>query len=586
MTLRFRPQSMDLTPFLFFTGKGGVGKTSIACATATALADNGKKVLLVSTDPASNLQDVFDTDLAMAYKEIPEVPNLFVSNLDPEEAAARYRGKVVDPYRGTLPDVALQQMEEQLSGSCTVEVAAFDAFSEILTDRSVLQSFDYIIFDTAPTGHTLRLLQLPTAWSGFLNENTHGASCLGPLAGLSDKKKQYEETVRALSDTEKTTLMLVTRPQTSAIKEAARASKELKKIGIQNQYLLINGRIKQEDTDDDLAAAFIKRECQALANLPEGLKAIPSFDIFLAPFNMTGVPNIRQLLSDRSSEEKGQNLDRSPNSGNTAQYPQFQALMDELLEKKQRVIFTMGKGGVGKTSIARKIAEELAARGNKVHLTTTDPAGHFDPIKPDGRGQITISRIDPKKEVENYRELVLSRSRDQLDEEGLAYLEEDLRSPCTEEIAVFRAFSDIVERADDEIVVIDTAPSGHTLLLLDATEAYHREIAHTAGEVPSSVQHLLPRLRNSKETAVIIVTLAETTPVLESERLANDLKRAGIEPTWWIVNQSLLMAQTNNPLLKRRAENERIWINRVDRDSRHHYSVAPWRKENQGVRTN
>ncbi|RYM06076.1 arsenical pump-driving ATPase [Sporolactobacillus sp. THM7-7] len=586
MTRLFRPQSMDLTPFLFFTGKGGVGKTSIACATAIALADNGKKVLLVSTDPASNLQDVFDTDFTMAYKEISEVPNLFVSNLDPEEAAAKYREKVVGPYRGTLPDAAVEQMEEQLSGSCTVEIAAFDAFSSMLTDRSVLQSFDYMIFDTAPTGHTLRLLQLPTAWSGFLNANTHGASCLGPLAGLSDKKKQYEETVRALSNEEKTTLMLVTRPETSAIKEAARASGELKKMGVKNQLLLINGRIKQEDTEDDLAAAFIERERHALANLPEGLKALPSFDIFLTPFNMTGVPNIRQLLSDRSSEEKGQNLDRSPNSEKAAQYPQFQTLLDELLEKKQRVIFTMGKGGVGKTSIARRIAEALAARGNKVHLTTTDPAGHFDPINPGGPGQMTISQIDPKKEVENYRELVLSRSRDQLDEEGLAYLEEDLRSPCTEEIAVFRAFSDIVARADDEIVVIDTAPSGHTLLLLDAAEAYHREIAHTAGEIPSSVQNLLPRLRNPEETAIVIVTLAETTPVFESERLANDLERAGIKSTWWVVNQSLLMAKTKNPLLKKRAENERIWIHRVDRDSKHRYSVVPWRDEIQKIVTN
>lgn len=574
MSHLFHPQSMDLTPFLFFTGKGGVGKTSIACATATALADEGKKVLLISTDPASNLQDVFDTPLNMAYKEIPEVPNLFVSNLDPEEAASKYRERVVGPYRDQLPDVAVKQMEEQLSGSCTVEIAAFDAFSSMLTDQSVVQSFDHIIFDTAPTGHTLRLLQLPTAWSGFLEENTHGASCLGPLAGLSDKKKQYKETVQALSDRTKTMLMLVTRPETSAIKEAARASGELKKTGIKNQYLLINGRMKRASADDALAAAFLERENQALANLPEELKDLQSFDILLAPFNMTGVQNIRRLFSDHFSDEDKGN-ERQTHGEDSAGYPELQVMIDDLLKKKQRIIFTMGKGGVGKTTIARKIAVELAARGNKVHLTTTDPAGHLDPISSE-YGEITVSRIDPKKEVEDYRKTVLDRSRDQLDEEGLAYLKEDLRSPCTEEIAVFRAFANVVERSKNEIVVIDTAPSGHTLLLLDSTEAYHREIAHSAGEVPASVQHLLPRLRDPGETAVVIVTLAETTPVFESERLAKDLKRAGIVPAWWVINQSLMITQTENALLKTRAKAERTWIHRLAEDSGHHFVVIPW----------
>lgn len=577
MTGLFHPQTMDLTPFLLFTGKGGVGKTSIACATATALADTGKKVLLVSTDPASNLQDVFDTPLTMAYKEITEVPNLFVSNLDPEEAAANYREKVVKPYRGLLPDVAVKQMEEQLSGSCTVEIAAFDAFSSMLTDLSVTQSFDHIIFDTAPTGHTLRLLQLPTAWSGFLNANTHGASCLGPLAGLNEKKNQYEETVSALSDRKKATLMLVARPENSAIKEAVRASVELKKIGMNNQYLLINGRMNQSDTDDDLAAAFMERENEALLNLPEELKDVPTFDIFLAPFNMTGVWNIRQLLSYQESDGDRKYENPSEKEG-TAQYPEFHELIDDLLKKKQRVIFTMGKGGVGKTTIAKSIAQELAARGNKVHLTTTDPAGHFDPIKSGKSGMITVSRIDPKKEVEAYRQMVIERAQDQLDNEGLAYLEEDLRSPCTEEIAVFRAFANVVEKAKDEIVVIDTAPSGHTLLLLDATEEYHKEIAHSAGEVPVSVQELLPRLRNPEETAIVIVTLAETTPVFEAERLAADLRRAGIAPTWWIVNQSLIMSHTDNTLLKKRAGNEKVWIERVEKDSNHQFAVIPWQK--------
>jgi arsenite-activated ATPase ArsA len=574
MSHLFHPQTMKLTPFLFFTGKGGVGKTSAACATAVALADKGEKVLLISTDPASNLQDVFATPLTMARKEIEEVPGLFVSNLDPAEAAANYREKVVGPYRGQLPEVAIKQMEEQLSGSCTVEIAAFDAFSSLLTDPEMVRDFDHIIFDTAPTGHTLRLLQLPTAWSGFLNENTHGASCLGPLAGLNDKKKQYQETVQALADSSKTMLMLVTRPEASAVKEAARASRELKTIGITNQYLLINGRMNRSDAGTDaLADAFIERENQALAGLPEELKAFPSFDIFLAPCNMTGVPNIRKLFSERQPVQ-----DQGSVSGNNEvhpRYPDLQVLVDDLIKRRQRIIFTMGKGGVGKTTVARKIAAELAARGNRVLLTTTDPAGHFEPMDSQG-GKLTTSRIDPKKEVRDYRKTVLNRAKEHLDEEGLAYLKEDLRSPCTEEIAVFRAFANVVAKADDEIVVIDTAPSGHTLLLLDATEAYHREIAHSAGEVPVSVQQLLPRLRDPKETAVVIVTLAETTPVFESERLAKDLKRAGITPNWWVINQSLTVTATEDNVLKTRARAEAPWIRRIGEDSEHHFVVVPW----------
>lgn len=574
MTHLFHPQNMDLTPFLFFTGKGGVGKTSIACATATALADKGEKVLLISTDPASNLQDVFGIPLTMAYKEIAEVPNLFVSNLDPEAAAADYREKIVGPYRGKLPEVAVKQMEEQLSGSCTVEIAAFNTFSSMLTDQSITQTFDHVIFDTAPTGHTLRLLQLPTAWSGFFKTNTHGTSCLGPLAGLSDKKKQYEETVQALADRKRTTLMLVTRPDISALSEAARASKELRNIGIENQYLLVNGRMKEFSKADSLALAFIKREQQVLAHLPIELKNILAFDLFLAPFNMTGVMNIRRLFSTENSSEAVQTSHLNQNK--MIQYPGLNVVIDQLLKQKQRVIFTMGKGGVGKTTIARRIAVGLAAHGNKVHLTTTDPAGHLDELMADEIGNITISQIDAKKEVERYRREVINQSKDQLDSEGLAYLEEDLRSPCTEEIAVFRAFADVVERADDEIVVIDTAPSGHTLLLLDAAEAYHREIAHAAGEVPASVRNLLPRLRNSDQTAVLIVTLAETTPVCEAERLTADLKRAGIIPQWWVVNQSLAAAKTIHPVLQVRAASEQSWIERVNKDSEEHMAVVPW----------
>ncbi|MDF2910360.1 MAG: arsenite-translocating ATPase ArsA, partial [Sporolactobacillus laevolacticus] len=379
---------------------------------------------------------------------------------------------------------------------------------------------------------------------------------------------------QALADRKRTTLMLVTRPDRSALAEAARASKELRNIGIENQYLLVNGRMRESIEADSLAVAFIEREQQALTHLPIELKNIPAFDLFLAPFNMTGVTNIRRLFSMEYSNETVQTSHYDQNK--IIQYPGLNVVIDQLLKQKQRIIFTMGKGGVGKTTIARSIAVGLAAYGNKVHLTTTDPAGHLDELMSGEIGNITVSRIDPKKEVERYRQEVINHSKDQLDSEGLAYLEEDLRSPCTEEIAVFRAFADVVERANDEIVVIDTAPSGHTLLLLDAAEAYHRDIAHASGKVPVSVKNLLPRLRNSDQTAVIIVTLAETTPVFESERLAADLERAGITPKWWVVNQSLAAAKTIHPVLQIRAANEHAWIERVAIDSEDHMAVVPW----------
>ncbi|HGE5781864.1 TPA: arsenical pump-driving ATPase [Bacillus pseudomycoides] len=569
----FNPHSMTFTPFLFFTGKGGVGKTSTACATAITLADMGNRVLLISTDPASNLQDVFEIELTNKPKVISSVPNLQVANLDPETAAFEYKERVVGPYRGKFPDSVITTMEEQLSGACTVEIAAFDEFSTLLTNKSLVSKFDHIVFDTAPTGHTLRLLQLPTAWSGFLDESTHGASCLGPLAGLGEKKELYSQTVEALSNPKQTTLLLVTRPDNSPLQEAERAAKELKEIGVSNQYLLVNGIMKNYVQDDDTSKALFTRQVRALENMPKELKDLPTYEVLLVPFNVVGIENMRKLIAPL---EKVSILDEQVQE---IHVPSLQKLIRDLSETGKRVIFTMGKGGVGKTTVASAIAVGLAEKGHHVHLTTTDPAAHIDYVMHGEQGNVTISRIDPKLEVENYRKEVIEQSKDTVDEEGLAYLEEDLRSPCTEEIAVFRAFADIVEKANDEIVVIDTAPTGHTLLLLDAAQAYHKEIARSSGEVPQSVQNLLPRLRNPEETSVVIVTLAEATPVHEASRLQEDLKRADIHPKWWVINQSFYATHTNDPVLRGRAQSEVQWIQAVKRESQNNCVVIPWQLE-------
>lgn len=573
MTNLYNPNTIAFTPFLFFTGKGGVGKTSTACATAITLADMGKQVLLISTDPASNLQDVFEIELTNKPKEISSVPNLQVANLDPETAAYEYKERVVGPYRGKLPDAVIVTMEEQLSGACTVEMAAFDEFSTLLTNKELTSKFDHIIFDTAPTGHTLRLLQLPTAWSGFLEESTHGASCLGPLAGLGDKKELYSQTVQALSNPNQTMLLLVTRPDSSPLQEAERAAHELKEIGVSNQFLIVNGILKDYMQNDDVSNALFKRQSRALENMAEELKNLPTYEIPLVPFNVTGIENMRKLVQPM------ENLSISNEEANTVSIPSLQTLITNLSESGKRVIFTMGKGGVGKTTVASAIAIGLAEKGHHVHLTTTDPAAHIDYVMHGEQGNITISRIDPKVEVESYRKEVIEQAKDTVDEEGLAYLEEDLRSPCTEEIAVFRALADIVERANDEIVVIDTAPTGHTLLLLDAAQTYHKEIARSSGDVPQSVKNLLPRLRNPEETSVVIVTLAEATPVHEASRLQGDLKRADINPKWWVINQSFYATHTSDLVLRGRAQSEIQWIQAVQKESQNNCVIIPWQSE-------
>lgn len=565
----YEPFSLDginLTKYMFFTGKGGVGKTSTACAVAVNLADNGKSVLLISTDPASNLQDVFNTELDGKGVPIDGVPGLVVANLDPEEAAREYRESVIAPYRGKLPDSVIVNMEEQLSGSCTVEIAAFDQFSNFITDKSTENKYDYIIFDTAPTGHTLRMLQLPSAWSNFISESTHGASCLGQLAGLQDKKDMYKNAVENLADKDKTTLILVSRPEETPLIEAERSSHELSELGINNQVLIINGILSE--ATDDVSSKMLDKQQKALENMPQGLKKFKIFTIPLRSYNVVGIDNIRTFLY---SDEYTKNSIYSK----SLNLRHLDVLIEDIYRAGKKVIFTMGKGGVGKTTIAATIAVALARKGVKVHLTSTDPADHLKYVVEDTEN-IKLSKIDEKKELLRYQNEVLSKARETMSEDDIAYVEEDLRSPCTQEIAVFRAFAEIVDKAENEVVIIDTAPTGHTLLLLDSTQSYHREVQRTKGETPVSVQRLLPRLRDEKQTEVIIVTLPEATPVFEAQRLSDDLNRAGINNKWWVVNQCLSLTNTKNSMLIARADAEKQWLEKVKQISSDNFVAIPW----------
>ena len=602
----YQPDSTSSTRFLFFTGKGGVGKTSLSCATALKLASAGKRVLLVSTDPASNLDEVLEVKLSNQPTAIPGVPRLEALNINPVEAATAYRERLIGPMRGLLPEAALRSMEEQLSGSCTVEIAAFDEFSGLIGDPKAAEAYDHVIFDTAPTGHTLRLMSLAKAWDQFLDHNTSGTSCLGPLAGLEKQRVIYENTVNVLADAKATTLILVSRPQVSALREAERTAKELGALGVTNQQLVINGVFistlarQQEDTPatpetprsgerayDSVAQAMQQRGEKAMNKAAAFISSLPSFQVPLRPINILGIAGLKVLLEGETLEcgspaattETGSRLPQ-PKADAFPALESLATLIADFEKQGHGVIMTMGKGGVGKTTVAAAIAVLLARHGHKVHLSTTDPAAHIAQTL-DGQVEgLTLSRIDPAAETAAYTAEVLAEQGPQMDDAGRSLLEEDLRSPCTEEIAVFRAFAREVGQGKDRFVVLDTAPTGHTLLLLDASEAYQRELERQARSTqPEEVLRLLERLRDPAFTRILLVALPEATPVHEAATLQEDLRRAHIEPFAWVINQSLLQSGSSDPLLQRRELSEHRYITEVIKKHATRTAWLPWQAE-------
>ncbi|WP_243317436.1 arsenical pump-driving ATPase [Geothrix paludis] len=547
------------TQLLFFTGKGGVGKTSAACSTAIALADAGKRVLLVSTDPASNLDEVLGTELSGEPQSVSGVPGLRALNIDPEETARAYREGIIAPVRGLLPEAVVASMEEQLSGACTTEIAAFDVFSRLLGDPARTADFDHILFDTAPTGHTLRLLELPAAWSTFIETNVGGNSCLGPLSGLSAQRGLYEAAQAALRDTGRTTLVLVARPDDASLREAERTRIELAHLGLRQVHLILNGLFRAMGSSDLIAAELQAREAQALDHLPEGLRELPRTTVPLLPYGLVGLGALRSMGGEKGSpriEAAGEAVDPS-------RFDTLEALADRLVAQGKGVVMTMGKGGVGKTTLAARLALRLAGAGFPVTLTTTDPAAHVEAAAPVRPPTLRVTRIDPERVTERYRAEVLAAAAPDLDAPGRALLEEDLRSPCTEEIAVFRAFAETVAQGREGFVIIDTAPTGHTLLLLDAAEAYHREVLRQSSDAPEAVRQLLPRLRDAAFTRILLVTLPEATPIHEAMQLEGDLARAGIRPFAWVVNQSLTPLAVTDPVLKARRAQEARFLNEL-----------------------
>ena len=562
------------TRFLFFTGKGGVGKTSLACAVAVTLADRGSRVLLVSTDPASNLDEVLGVRLSGEPRAVPGVSGLDAFNIDPEAAAKEYRERVVGPLRPVLPADTVSRMEEELSGACTVEIAAFDRFARLLGDPAAAAAYDHVILDTAPTGHTLRLLALPSAWDGFLQTNQTGSSCIGPLSALGEQRALYAAAVAALEDGARTSVVLVTRPESSAIAEAARTAAELLDLRIAGLRLVVNGVFHPAGERDALASALARQVASSLDALPVELRDLRREEMPLVGYDLVGPNALRRFASGALAPAgpDGRAVFGPASLGDSG----LSALVDSIAAEGHGLVMVMGKGGVGKTTVAAAVAIELARRGLKVHLSTTDPAAHVLSTVGEAVDGLQVSRIDPAAATRAYVEHVLETSGAGLDAGARALLEEDLRSPCTQEIAVFQAFSRTVAEAKRGFVVLDTAPTGHTLLLLDATGSYHRDVMRNAAKGPGRVVTPLMRLQDPAYTKVLVVALPETTPISEAERLQADLRRAGIEPWAWVLNRSLAAADPSDPVLRARAALEIAHIERVRRGIASRVTVLPW----------
>ncbi len=562
----------DTTRFLFFTGKGGVGKTALSCAVAIGLADSGKKTLLISTDPASNLDEMLGLALDRMPRPVPGVANLQAMNIDPEAAAEAYRQRVVGAMGTAASAGEIAKVREQLSGACTVEIAAFDEFSGLLAGGPA--DFDHVVFDTAPTGHTLRLLSLPKAWSSFLEANDRGASCLGPHSGLQMQLAVFEKALAALTDPDRTTVALVTRAEPAALREAAHTAGELAALGLSRQILLVNAVFRATKPEDAVAAAMQRRCQSALAEMPETLRRLPRDDVPMRGYDMVGLPALRALLAVSQPPEPA-----IPGHGRQEALPNLGTLVDQIEADGHGLVMVMGKGGVGKTTIAAAVAAELASRGHPVHLSTTDPAAHVTWSITQPIANLRVDRIDPAAETKAYVDRIMAARGAGLDAAGKALLLEDLRSPCTEEVAVFHAFSRVVNEARNGFVILDTAPTGHTLLLLDATGAYHRQVLrdHQMPEGTGRLVTPLMKLQDAAYTKILLVTLPETTPVSEAAALQDDLRRAKIEPFAWVINDCLALSGTQDPLLARRIDGEITQIRRVRDGLAHRLAVVAWK---------
>ncbi len=541
-----------MTQYIFFSGKGGVGKTTMAATTAVYEAKQGKRTLLVSTDPAGNLGDIFEKDITTEPVEYAQ--NLFIAQMDSHAITEAYKDKMLAPLAEILDGLALEQIKEEFNSGCTVEIATFDKFTDFLAD----QSYDLIVFDTAPTGHTLRLMTLPGEWNQFIIKSAQGSgqTCIGPVSQIEGSRVKYEQAVKTLQDSDRTTVYLVSRPEKTSVYETLRAKTELERTGIHKFRLIINGVYPSHGSDTGIFSQLARNQQKYIAQLQQQFNG-HTLEVPMQTSEIKGIANIGrlgQIAFDQSDATVSVDLP------GVQEFKGFAAghVLEQIVERQDghRIVVLTGKGGVGKTVAACATAWQLAQKG-KTLLLTTDPAAHIGQVletevyaEPRNiEGQLWAANIEQKQAVENYRKKILDDARAQnYSDELLASLEEELESPCTEEIAIFEQFASLLSQPQWEYVVLDTAPTGHTLRLLELPFEFKEQMdvkdrkqttSLTPGAGNQKIEALINRMKSPEETSFLLVAYPEFTPLHESHRAMLDLQRVGIEVQGVLLNHIL-----------------------------------------------
>ena len=560
-------EGAKMTKYLFFSGKGGVGKTTMACATAIHYAQAGNKTLIVTTDPASNLSDVFEQEIGHKITLIKAVADLHAMEIDPDEATREYKERIIGPFREIMPEDVIASLEENLSGPCTTEMASFDRFMDFMEGNE----YDVIVFDTAPTGHTIRLLELPVDWSRHIEESAKGSgqTCLGPVQSIQGSKDKYDRATALLKDQARTTFIFVMRPEELSLYETLRASKELETIGSRAGEVILNGGLPEEVCD----ISFFKKKYYAQQNVirqTEKTIAQPKRCMYLRDNEVKGVSALQDIARELFTGKKPvYEIERMQPARLVPKIerPDIDALF--LPAGQTKALFFMGKGGVGKTSISCMTALYIAQKGVKTLLVTTDPAAHIGEVLDVKVGSMPENitdnlfavMVNQQEAFQEYKERILSEARGRYSEDMLATMEEELNSPCTEEMAAFDKFIQYIEDKDYEVVVFDTAPTGHTLRLLDLPFDYAKQVemmvsAAESREIKETAQNrfrdIISTLRDKKRTVFSLVLYPESTPIMESYRAMLDLKEAGIETQLVVANMVLPEEVCTNNYFKNR----------------------------------
>ncbi len=598
--------SGDDTEFVFFSGKGGVGKSTVSCATATWLADNDYETLLVTTDPAPNLSDIFGQGIGHEVTEIEGIENLSAIEIDPDTAAEEYRQETIEPMRQLLGEEEIKTVEEQLNSPCVEEIAAFDNFVDFMDSPE----YDVVVFDTAPTGHTIRLMELPSDWNAELEKG--GSTCIGPAASMEDKKVQYERAIDTLQNTEQTTFAFVGKPEDSSVDEIERSAGDLAELGIESQLLILNGYLPESVCEDPFFEGKREDEQAVIERAPEEFDADATATYPLQPGEITGL----DLLSDVASvvyDDEEPTVDvGSATDVDTDQSVDTEALADPASvadrvtpsDDETRYLFFTGKGGVGKSTIAAASATKLAEAGYETLVVTTDPAAHLEDIfgEPVGHEPTSVSqtnldaaRIDQEKALEEYRTQVLDHVTEMYEDKddteidvdaAIANVEEELESPCAEEMAALEKFVSYFQKDGYDVVVFDTAPTGHTLRLLELPSDWKGFMdlgSLTKGAAPAKgdqYDEVIETMQNPERSSFAFVMYPEYTPMMEAYRAAEDLNdQVGIETAFVVANYLLPEEYGDNGFFENRRAQQAKYLDEIKNRFETPMMLAPLRRD-------